>query len=372
MNQIPLVADRRNAIVSTVLFAVLCGACLTPFSLWSLMLLYLVGCCALCTVTLTAGWMPALLGLVLSSGGMGLLFGAGGAACALAYLAPTWILFLILYKRKTPWLYACAALIGCQIISQAAIFLTLNHLAGGDLFARAAQAVTSFVENSSFGDMLLISMANYGLVGLSGEMVQGAVVVDEMGYVLSDPARQELLLSLRALVGDLLSALLPGMLISHSIETGLLCHTWPRHRLRRRDVTVENPDDVPEQTADAMPHLSRWHIPRPWGLRIGVLGLGYFLSSAQQPALAMLGQLFFALFSTAFTVQGLATLNFVQHKRGTGYSWRVGLPIVLTFLLPNTLLFLGLMDQVTNMRALRPLRRPPEDGDNPFDPDINP
>ena len=152
-----------------------------------------------------------------------------------------------------------------------------------------------------------------------------------------------------------------------------------QEKFRRRSGKVfDLPEDPKELELTLkekrIPHLSLWHLPRPWGLRIGILGLGYFLVSSDNTALAMLGQMFYCLFTTVFSIQGLATLNFVQQKKGSRYQWRVALPVVLTLAFPNTLTILGLMDQLTNMRMLRPMRRPPDDENGyPFDDnDINP
>ena len=381
-----MIRSKKGAALSVGLFALACALCLTPAALWVVMFLYMLGCCALCTVSLKSGWLPALLCLGFSVGGMYLMMGSVAAWCTLAYLAPTWLLFLLFYTQKTRWPYAAGALILCQVICQAAMFLVLNRMAGGELFARAGELIAEAMAKSDMGDMLLISMANYGFIGMSGDLADGAVLLTELGYTLTDPARQELLLSLRSLINSLLTALLPGMLISHSIETALLSHVWPRHRMEREMLTEESEteakDDKPaeDKTGDAvfsfdsdkLPHISKWHLPRPWGLRFGILGAGYFLSSARNPAIAMLGQMFYALFTTVFSIQGLATMNFVQHKKGTKYAWRVALPLILTLLLPNTLMFLGIIDQVTNMRRLRPMRRSPDDDENNRYDDFNP
>ena len=391
MTAISMIRSKRGAALSVGLFALACALCLTPAALWVLMFLYMLGCCALCTVSLKSGWLPALLCLGFSVGGMYLMMGPVAAWCTLGYLAPTWLLFLIFYWQKTRWPWAAGGMILCQVISQAAMFLILNRMAGGELFARAGELIADAMAKSDMGDMLLISMANYGFIGLSGDLADGAVLLTEMGYTLTDPARQELLLSLRSLIHSLMSALLPGMLISHSIETALLSHVWPRHCMERESMTAKSaqnetdsaPDAKNENAAapeteaafsfdaDHLPHISKWHLPRPWGLRFGILGAGYFLASARNPAIAMLGQMFYALFTTVFSIQGLAAMNFVQHKKGTKYAWRVALPLVLTLLLPNTLMFLGIIDQVTNMRGLRPPRRRPDDAENDRYDDFN-
>jgi hypothetical protein len=56
-----------------------------------------------------------------------------------------------------------------------------------------------------------------------------------------------------------------------------------------------------------------------------------------------------------YAIQGIATINFIQHKKGSRKGWRVALPLLLSLLMPNALMFLGLIEQVTNLRMLRPL-----------------
>ena len=395
MTDLPLFRAKKGTYVTLCLFFLLFIACFTPFSLWSLMALYMVGCVALCTVARTQGIVPAGICLGFSVGGMYVLFGTPAAYITLGYLLPTFLLFLILHWKKVKDLYAAPALILCQLLSQVAVFLLLNNQVGGELFFKAGEGVARLLSDNEMGDMLMISMANYGLLPLSSDLAKDAVTVTESGaYLLNAAAKSELLLSVRALVSNLLSALLPGMLISHSVETGLLCWLWPRHREERNQMPQEEKQqekfrrrsgkvfDLPEDPKELestlkekrIPHLSLWHLPRPWGLRIGILGLGYFLVSSDNTALAMLGQMFYCLFTTVFSIQGLATLNFVQQKKGSRYQWRVALPVVLTLAFPNTLTILGLMDQLTNMRMLRPMRRPPDDENGyPFDDnDINP
>ncbi|MBR6525950.1 MAG: hypothetical protein IKT57_08250 [Clostridia bacterium] len=396
MTDLPLFRAQKGTYITLLLFFLLFMACFTPFSLWSLMVLYMVGCVALCTIAKNQGIVPAGICLLFSLGGMYVVFGAPGAYVTAGYLLPTFLMYLLLKARKAKPLYAAPALILCQLLSQTAIFLLLNARVGGELFFKAGESVAALLADNELGDMVLISMANYGLLPLSSELAKDAVTLAENGtYMLSAAAKAELLLAVRMLAENLLTALLPGMLISHSVETGLLCWLWPRHRAERNAMSAEEKQqekfrrrsgrvfDLPEEPATLeatlkekrIPHISLWHLPRPWGLRIGILGLGYFLISSDNTAFAMLGQMFYSLFTVVFSIQGLATLNFVQQKKGSRYQWRVGLPIVLTLAFPNTLIILGLLDQLTNMRMLRPLRRPPDDENHyPFDDDddINP
>lgn len=364
MTDLPLIRSTRSAVKWTIFFSVLLILSFTPFSLWVLLALYMLGTCALAVATLNGGLVPGLAGLVLSSASMHVLLGPQGAWCTAAYLGLTYVLFLILYVKKVPFWYTAAALVLAQLVSQLGIYLVLGSMVEGDLFIAAGHAVSTLVRESELCDVLLSTLYQSGLITLSPEYLDSAVVESLTGFVLSDVARDELLLSLADTLRSMLSAMLPGMLISHSIETGVLTCAWPLLSAQRKHQQLLVQDlpekrNPPVHTLD-MPPFRDWHIPRPWGLRIAILGAGYFLALSQNSALSLLGQMFFSLFSAVYGIQGMATLNFIQHKKGTRRGWRIALPIILTLLLPNALLFLGIIDQVTNLRALRPMPEMPE------------
>ena len=105
-----------------------------------------------------------------------------------------------------------------------------------------------------------------------------------------------------------------------------------------------------------MPPLRTWHIPRPWGLRIGLLASGYLLiRSGSNGMLVMLGTMMWQTFCFCYIVQGLATLNHSQHRRGTAKGWRVAV-IVLAFVfrfMQVALAVVGVVDQISDSRGLR-------------------
>ena len=152
--------------------------------------------------------------------------------------------------------------------------------------------------------------------------------------------------------------MLPSLLVSGSIlysviGLGLGIFFGQRSRHRRAVRLNEDEQDIPDLD---MPPLSRWHIPRPWGLRIGILGLGYFLISMGNDTLQTVGALMWQVFATLFSLQGLAAIHHNQKAHGTGKFWRIAL-FVAAFtvsFMQTVLIIMGLMDQITNMRGLRP------------------
>ena len=114
-----------------------------------------------------------------------------------------------------------------------------------------------------------------------------------------------------------------------------------------------------------MPPLSQWYIPRPWGARIGLLSIGYIVVRYLQvnDTVMLVGQLMWQVFATFYMIQGLAYINYTQKKRGTSKFWRVTV-IIAAFIFSDfmmyVLIILGVIDQVTNVRGLRP-QLPPRD-----------
>ena len=94
-----------------------------------------------------------------------------------------------------------------------------------------------------------------------------------------------------------------------------------------------------------MPRFETWHLPRGIGWQVGAaLVAGYFLRTAAR---------------SLFIIQGAALVNFMQKARGTKRTWRVIVPILL--MLFSVLVFLGIFDQISNIRGLRKPRDTKED-----------
>ena len=115
-----------------------------------------------------------------------------------------------------------------------------------------------------------------------------------------------------------------------------------------------------------MPELRYWYIPRPWGLRIGILAVGYLIMRLPVgDTLYLLGALMWQTFCVCFAVQGLAAINFNQHQRGTRKGWRVAAIIaaMTVSLFQSVLMIIGVFDQINNARGLRPALKPRDGGE---------
>ena len=321
------------------------------------------GPACLMVTALTAGMVPmlgclALLLAVFALTGPWLL-----TACAALYLLPALAVYAWCLSGRIPFWRAVGLTAGALAVSQAAILLLLQSRTQGQMYLAAGNLAAQAVNGTAYRDSLLYSLVSAGLLRVPASMADSAVVAVPGGYALSSEVLGELLLQVRGGVQELLRSLVPSLLVTGSglnallgLSLGIRYGTQAaQKRAFRRDEPLQEIPDL------SMPPLRAWHLPRPWGLRVGVLGLGYFLVRAGgNQTMIMLGALMFQVFALCFGVQGLAALNDSQHKRGTGRGWR-GAAVVLALLLrivQIALIVVGVIDQISNARGLRPPMRP--------------
>lgn len=344
------------------LLAFLCLGGLFPAVTLSLLLLS-VGPACLMVIGLTAGFVPmglclaAMLGALAFSGGAYLMgFGA-------MYLLPVMAVYALCLLKKVPFWRTCGYLAGVLMASQLCVYLLLQYLTGGMVYAAAGSLAAQVVNGLSFRDEFLYSLVSMGFLSLPETMRATALEAVPGGYVLSQAAADELLLQVRSYVWQILEGLTPSTLISGSGLNALaglsLGIRYGRRAAERRAFRRdEAPQDIPDL---GMPPLREWHLPRPWGLRMGVMALGFLLTRVSSGgSVYMLGAMMTQAFMLCFGVQGLAAMNYSQHKRGTGKTGRalvVALALALR-ILQIALVVVGVIDQISNTRGLRPPLQP--------------
>lgn len=298
----------------------------------------------------------ALAALAMNGGAALTLFGA-------LFLLPFTAAYAVCLARNVPFWRTCALTAGLQAAALLAIFLILQRQTGGELYASAGTLAAQTIDGLNERDSLLYYLASYGLLEVPQAM-QDTALIDMGGYyVLSPEVVSELLLQVRSYVSRLVQALAPTLLVSSSATNALLGVSlgihFGRRAAQRRAVKRDEPaQEIPDLS---MPPLREWHLPRPWGLRIGALAAGYVLMQVtENETLYMLGALMWQVFMLCFGVQGLAALNASQHKRGTSSFWRgavIAAALLLRFM-QIALAITGVADQITNARGLRPPLRP--------------
>ena len=260
-------------------------------------------------------------------------------------------------------LQACGIVTGLLMGAQLILYLFLQNRTGGQVALAAGSLAAQYVNGLSVRDQLLYNLASAGFLEVPAAMRESAIVSVPGGYALSAAVVNELLLQLRSMIGLTVESLVPSLFITGSGLNALLgLSLGIRYGTRAAQTRAFRRDEELQQVPDlGMPHLREWHLPRPWGLRIGVLGIGYFLARyASGGSLVMLGQLMFQVFALCFGVQGLASMNASQHKRGSSRGWRTAVVVMaLVFrFMQIALIIMGVVDQIINVRGLRPPMRP--------------
>ena len=323
----------------------------------------MAGPAILMIIGLWAGFLPMGVCLILLTAAFGLSGPLALMGFAVLYLAPVTLAWVCCSLRQTPFFLCFGLLAAVLAVSQLIIFIILEAITGGQLYLTAGSLAAQALYDLPWRDSLLYTLVTSGFLEIPLSMRETAIVTLPTGNALSMEVISELLLQVRGYVQSLLEGVFPSLLVSGSGLNALLGISlslrWGQRAAQRRAVRLDE-DALPLPNL-GMPPLRTWHLPRPWGLRIGILGLGYFLAKYADGSLASLGAMMFQVFSFCFGVQALADINEAQHRRGSSRGWRTAV-VVLSLLLrfmQIALIVLGVMDQITNARKLRPPIRLP-------------
>lgn len=371
MKNFPLIRSPRAALVCALAVSVpMLLLCLSPLTgMYAVMLLLYLLPIALCTAGMVGGALPMAIGTAGGICAMYLLGGKMGAMLSLAYLLPIVAAFFVVILLRISFKKAAPLMIGMHVAGLAAVYLLLRQMTGGDLYTAAGDAVAAALEGWELGDTVLYQFFATGMITLPAELEKSMLVSTEELIVLSDAARADLLLSTRTLVSAMLRGFIPSLIAGQSLLGGVGCVyisvRFGYLAAEKRAFRNEKPDSyiVREDGKKAlnfptldMLSLSLWHLPRGVGLKVGIAMIaGYLMQSGASAALAVGGIILYTAASTLYTIQGLALINFMQKAKGTKRIWRVIVPALLLGL--SVLSFVGIFDQITNIRGLR---KPPE------------
>ena len=358
----------RAAITACILCALLMAFCLTgalpavSIAGFTLMLMPVF----LMITGLVAGFIPLsvctamlLVSMLYSGGAAFTLYGA-------LYILPMLGAYAYGVYKKQDFRRVLLSVIGALFLSQVLIFVLLQRAAGGQMYDAAGQLSAAFIDTFPGRDHLLYLLCSMGLLGVPSSMADTALIAVEGGYVFSPEAITELLNQVRTFVSGQLQAIMPALLVSGSVLSGVMglgfgVHFGQRSRHRRAVRLNEPEQDIPSLD---MPELRYWHIPRGWGKRIGLLGLGYLMIAfATHQTVVLIGALMWQVFSVCYALQGLASIHHSQRQKGSGKFWRVALIVAamtITFM-QTVLIVFGVLDQITDPRGLRPPLAPRTD-----------
>ena len=327
---------------------------------------------ALCLVTMVCGTLPMLIGLITALSTVTTLMGTTGLTLCALYALPVVGAFLVLVQMQVPFKKSCPIMIGVHVAALALVFAVSQKMTGGDLYNRAGSAVADFLKTWDVGDLLLYEFYSMGLIDLRESLRDNALQSGLYSFSLSDAAREDMLLSVRTMITGQLQLLIPNLIATQSIQGGVACLLLPLRfgylAEEKRAFLRDEPMGVPgeKQKVDFptldMPPFQTWHIPRGIGWQVGVALIGgYLLRYSRTFALKIAGIMLYGAASSVFMIQGAAFLNFIQKRRGSKRFWRVIVPLLL--MTTPFLTFIGIFDQMNNVRGLR---KPPEPKEDTF------
>ena len=325
---------------------------------------------ALCLITMVCGTAPMLVAVGAAMSVLYTLMGVTGFALSALYVLPILAAFLVIMRREVPFKKSCPIMIGVHVAALAAVFAVCQRLTGGDLYNAAGNVVADFLKQWDMGDLLLYEFYSMGLIDLRESLRDNALQSSLYTFALSDAAREDMLLSVRTMITGQLQMLIPNLIVTQSIQGGVACLLLPlrfgylaeEKRAFRREEPVGTPGEkqaVDFPTLD-MPPFQTWHLPRGIGWQVGAaLVAGYVLRLSGTFALRIAGIMLYGAASSIFVIQGAAFINFMQKQRGTKRFWRVLVPLLL--MTTPFLMFIGIFDQLNNVRGLRKPPEPKED-----------
>lgn len=370
--------------------------------LWGMWLILLAGPLTLLAAGLFGGLAPMLAGLAALLAQPLISLGATAAWVMALYLAPFTLTFILVTVRRTPFFRAAGLLCAVYLFSAFACLLILQRVSGGDLYLSLARRFASLLVRGDTGDQVLVLLYQNGMIQLDPSMLRQASGL--LGG-LSVQGRQELTNSLVSTLADSFSQV-PAMAVNYAVWAcfggfGLLICLRKRsvqkkkygamrqkelmEAVRRQREAVSQGDasarlelesyesflarmtqqekDQPQDETDfGMPPFSTWYLPRGLGLMLGLPAIGLLMgvlgtSVAERTVGGILGSLFTAVYG----LQGVSVFDFIQKKSGRSLGGRFVFTLILMLLFRFLFVVMGLIDQIMNIRRLRPAE--PENGE---------
>lgn len=361
MKDFPLIRSGKAALWGMVLLAgVPLALALTPITgLYALLMVALLMPAGMCLVAAVGGIAPALVGLIAGAVAAFRLTGVPGLIVSFGYLAAVFAAFMWFIWKKPAFFKGCGVMIAVHMVALGCALVYVQSLFDNQLYLQAADSVVQYVSALPECDSLLVQLYSMGFLALPQELENQLIVLTNGMFVMSSAVRQDMLLSLGSLAESMLSSLMPVLLVQHSIISGVACLLLSlRFGKLHHDKMVfraKEGERMPPFPETDMPPLSLWHLPRGMGWKVGAAWLIGSLIQNTGGAVGTAGAVLYLAADAVFTWQGAALLNFTQKAKGTRRPMRVVLPCL--FFALGILGYLGIFDQIVNLRGLR---KPPE------------
>ncbi len=363
MKDFPLIRSGKAAVIGALLLAVpVILLSLTPFTgVYALLLIVFLMPMGCCTAAAVGGVAAGLAGLIASLYSAFHLLGLQGLIGCSIYLVPIFLIFLFLMGQKPAFFKGCALLIATHILAFGCLYLFAQQQADHLLYQKTADAAVQALSEMPECDMLLLQLYQSGFITLPSSLEDQLRLMPNGLYFITPAARQDLLLSVGSMIENLLISLVVLVMTQHSIVSGVACLLLPLRfgKLHHEKLSFLAPEgtEIAPFPDLAMPPLSLWHLPRGMGWKVGLAWvMGSFLQAmGGSHAVSMAGTILYYAATAVFTWQGAALMNFTQKARGTKRPFRVMIPLLFYAL--GILPYMGIFDQIINLRGLR---KPPE------------
>ena len=398
MRYFPLIRSLKAALIITAVMVL-------QVFMWGLDRLTAVYAIMLAVLTLPAlipvaglwgGLMP-LCACVLSALALAFLpFGAEAALRMALYLLPYTLVYLFVTEKQVPFFRAALMMILALFAGGFLALMSFRQTLGADYCRALAEQFSALIRNSPYGIEILYLLRQMGWA--VGDMDPVYMMTARgLSMTLTPKQLDELLLSLTNTIADLLFTM-PVMLTRVSIWSSVFGlaggiyygrrsiirnAVWSR---RRKEITAEferrhaqeqqtgqNETDSDarqsfvarmQQTCEEalrgfpdlkMPSFALWHIPRGFGVLAALPALGYLLAlMSANEQVSMAGSIMGHIFVCVFSIQGMAAFNYILSRRSMRAGVRLLILAGMWLFINRAFLFIGILDQISNYRRLRP------------------
>lgn len=352
----------RAALLSAGIVAALVAVMATaPFSG-----LYLFGATALLLpfvlqiVLTTSGPLVAATCAGMVGYGLYLVFGPAGALFGLYFLLGLVLLQAICLWVRLPYPRVMIVMTLGYAVLVTLLYLLARRQLGDDPFVALTQQAMAALDTMPGRDIFLNTFYRYDLLSVPAELADNLLVEGVQGWTFSPLVLSEFYKQAGARVELWLRALLPTLLSTQSVQWGVAglfvsMHFGAKQAQRVAYLAVDDAKAQEILPSLGLPVFSNWFIPGELGyILYGFVGVWLLIRVSGNPAMLLAGQMLYNVAAALFTIQGLSFMNFAQKKRDTNPKVR-GLTLILMItVLPLAALMMGVWEQISNARKLRP------------------
>ena len=303
---------------------------------------FITACCAAQTGVKALGLPVTVIAVIAGLYGTPLMFPGlllFALALALAVVSDT--------KTRRPFHARLALCFAALLMGPAAFFPWLIGRFGTDIITGVSEAAVHLADMSPMRDELLIRLYQYGIIGMTPKMLSFQRITSSLGLagsVLLPDTRQELLLSLLTTLKLMIPTVLPTLWVLYAGIGAAVMAMLPVRYRRKNGLAEDEPAE-----------FTSWHLSGGMVWLAWLLVLGFVIPwfTADRTCL-MVAVMMKTLFKILLVSQGLAAMAFWQKKAGRTRTQRYTFMAMLTILIYQVPMAVGIMDHITDRRGFRP------------------